>query len=64
MFDYAGWRNEVSSFAKHHNALTACYLSELTPEQRSEVIERAVKTYKAGTVLNLADLAVAALLTS
>lgn len=64
MFDYVGWRNEVNSFARRHNALTACFLSELTPEQRSEVIERAVKAYKAGTVLNLADLAVAALSTS
>lgn len=64
MFDYVGWRKDVNRLAQRRNALTSCYLSQLTSEQRSEVIERAVKAYKAGTILNLADLAVAALSTS
>lgn len=64
MFDYVGWRKDVNRFAQRRNALVLDFISQLTPEQRSEVIERAVKAYKAGTVLNLADLAVAALSTS
>lgn len=64
MFDYVGWRKDVDIFAERHNALTMCYLSRLTPEQRNEVIESAAKSYKAGVTLNLADLAAVALSTS
>lgn len=64
MFDYVGWRKDVNRLAQRRNALVLDFISQLTPEQRSEVIEKAVKAYKTGTDVNLTDLAEAALSTS
>lgn len=64
MFDYVGWRKDVNRLAQRRNALVLDFISQLTPGQRSEVIEKAVKAYKMGIDVNLTDLAEAALSTS